>query len=173
MEAESSKGTSLQSVESLADAVERFNALLNGKPTLAEGLGIGRPGLEGLYGAARNEYAAGRYGEALPGFEALCLYDHVNADYWLALGRCRQMLGDHFGAGSALALAAEYAAKPDPGLRLDVVECMIAAEEPEIAEAAMLGLPDEASEPWAGRLKLLKMALGNLRASPLGSGDER
>lgn len=172
MDAESETGGSLQSVASLADAVERFSGILNGKPTLAEGLGIDRLGLEGLYGAARNEYAAGRYAEALPGFEVLCLYDHLNADYWLALGRCRQMLGNYFGAGSALALAAEHGAKPDADLRLDVVECMIAAGEPEIAEAAMRRLPDGAGEAWTGRLKLLKLALDNLRADRRGGGNE-
>ena len=132
---------------------------------MAEALGIGRDGLEGLYGAARNDYVGGRYERAVVGFELLCLYDHSNFDYWLALGRCRQMMRDHFAAGSALKVAVECAASPSPDLLMDVAECMIAAEEPEAAEAALRDISNRKAKAPPGRLKLLRMALDDLLAS--------
>ncbi len=138
---------------------------------MAEVFEVGREGLEGLYGAARNDYVAGRYEQAVVGFELLCLYDHLNFDYWLALGRCRQMMRDHFAAGSALSVAAECAAAPDPDLLLDVAECMILAGAPEAAEAALRDVPDLKAKA-AGRLKLLRMSLDDLLASKQGGGDE-
>lgn len=148
--------------QALSGALDQLSGLMRGKSSLAEGLGVDRAGLEGFYGVSRNLYASGRYPEAVRGFEMLCLYDHTNADYWLALGRCRQMMADDFGAGMALALAAELGAPP--ALRLDVLECMIAAGEPELAEAAMRRIESEGGHASSGRLKLLMTALNHLRA---------
>ncbi|MCZ0944076.1 MAG: hypothetical protein OXJ53_13540 [Gammaproteobacteria bacterium] len=139
--------------------------------TLAEVFGIGRDGLEGLYGVARNDYVGGRYEQAVVGFELLCLYDHLNFDYWLALGRCRQMMRDYFAAGSALSVAVECAAAPAPDLLMDVAECMIVAEEPEAAEAALRGISDGKAKVAAGRLKLLRMSLDDLLTSRQGGDD--
>ena len=140
--------------------------------TLAGLLGIDGNGLEGLYAVARNDYSAGRYARAVVAFELLCLYEHSSFDYWLALGRCRQMMEDHYSAGLALSVAAECSTgAPSVELLLDVVECMVLAEDLSVARKFLNLVSTQHPDYISGRLKLLTLSINNLIGSD-GGADE-
>ena len=124
----------------IAAAFEALAELLGGHGTLAEARGISRQALDSMYGAARELYVAGRLAEAQRGFELLCLYDHLTARHWHALGACRQASGDYDGAAAALAFAAAETAEPDPETQLKLAECLVAAGAPDAAEGALAEL---------------------------------
>ncbi|MCY3622466.1 MAG: hypothetical protein OXH68_12250 [Gammaproteobacteria bacterium] len=127
-------------VATMATAVEGLMHLLDGKPTLAAARGIPDAALDSIYGVGRELYANGHHREALPSFEALCLYDHADPRNWQALGLCRQALGDYAGAAEALAFAVGQHDGLDVALQLHLVECLLAAAAFEAAATALLPL---------------------------------
>ena len=158
-----------QAVATMATAVEGLVRLLDGKATLAAARGIPDAALDSIYGVARELYANGLHREALPSFEALCLYDHADPRNWQALGLCRQALGDYAGAAEALAFAVGQHDKLDVALQLHLVECLLAAAAFEAAATALeplaaAGLDDAA----AARVRVLAARLEHVTAGEQG-----
>ena len=149
---------------SMASALAGLNESLGGKRTLAEARGIDDAALESMYGIARELYVNGQYARAQQSFELLCLYDHENAKYWLALGGCRELSKDYLGAAAALTFAAAHMDRPDPSLLLGLAECLMAAGHIEAAQrqlGALLRAPQDVagSEEWRDRARSLQSGL--------------
>ncbi len=144
--------------------------LLDGAPTLAAARGITEAGLDGIYAVGRELYGTGRYAEALPSFELLCLYDHRSSRNWHALGLCRQALEDYVGAAEALAFAAgQPDASGEPGaagraVQMSLAECLLAAGLADAAAVALESLgttgPDVAEDP---KVRFLAVQIGAAR----------
>lgn len=158
-----------EEVATMATAVEGLMRLLDGKPTLAAARGIPDAALDSIYGVGRELYANGHHREALPSFEALCLYDHADPRNWQALGLCRQALGDYAGAAEALAFAVAQREGLDVALQLHLVECLLAAAAFGAAATALEPLAaaglDDAS---AAKVRVLAARLERVTAGEQG-----
>ncbi len=113
---------------------------------LIEGAGIGdicnvsREQLEGLYSLAYNLYTAGNFKDAGTVFQALCLYDHKDARFWMGLAGCRQAQGDFKGAVDAYSMAGTVKLLEDPVPFLYAARCYIRMGDKENAVGAINGL---------------------------------
>lgn len=169
MEAEtnSKTGPDRAEVSTPSAAVENLRQLLGDESTLAAARGISEEALDSIYGVARELYANGHHAEALRNLELLCLYDHENARYWHALGICRQVMQDYAGAVTALAFASGQVDEPDPGLQLNLAECLIACGSLDVAEHLLGDLGDDGDaldDEQRGKAGYLESRLTELRS---------
>ncbi|MDE0658280.1 MAG: hypothetical protein OXI79_01390 [Gammaproteobacteria bacterium] len=156
-------------VATMASTVKGLVGLLDGKPTLAAARGIPDAALDSIYGVGRELYANGHHREALPSFEALCLYDHADPRNWQALGLCRQALGDYAGAAEALAFAVGQCDGVDVALQLHLVECLLAAAAFEAAAVALEPLAAaELDDASAAKVRVLAGRLERVSAGEQG-----
>ena len=156
---------------SMESALAGLNESLRGKRTLGEAHGIPEKALASVYGIARELYANGQYERARQSFELLCLYDHENADYWRALGACRELAKDYLGAAAALTFAAAHMARPDQSLQVNLAECLMAAGQVDAAERHLVELlstaeGDPGGEGWRDRAKSLQSQLSQRQRGP-------
>ena len=144
MDAErSQEKTSRPEGTGMSAAISGVLDLLDGQPTLAAARGIAATALDSIYGVGRELYANGHHVEALRSFEMLCLYDHQNPRNWQALGTCRQALQDYGGAAAALAFAIGQLPEPGAGLRVSLVECLVAVGALDAAEDHLVALSQD------------------------------
>ena len=153
----------------MSGTIAELDTLLDGNKTLAAARGITAEALDSLYGTARELYACGHRTEALGSLELLCLYDHENARYWRALGTCRQAHKDHLGAAAALAFAIGQTDGFDGGLEMQLIECLVAAGQPDVAGVRLREAFEAAgecseSEPWHAKAALLQAHLAGSAA---------
>ncbi|MEM9618034.1 MAG: SycD/LcrH family type III secretion system chaperone [Pseudomonadota bacterium] len=111
-------------------------AALKGELVLKDAHGLTDSSMEAVYEVAYNEFQANRFEEAHRLFVFLCMFDHLNEKYWMALGACR------FGAQNYGAAAAAYGmagmideADPNPPLR--AADCYLADGDVDTAIEAL------------------------------------
>lgn len=111
-------------------------AALKGELVLKDAHGLTDNSMEAVYAVAYNEFQANRFEEAHRLFVFLCMFDHLNQKYWMALGACR------FGAKNYGAAAAAYGmagmiedADPVPPLR--AADCYLAEGDVDTAVEAL------------------------------------
>lgn len=121
------------------------NFLKNGK-TFREARGLTRENMEALYTLGYNAYNSGQYEQAHRAFQFLCVFDHIERKYWLALGACRQLLKRHAEAVDAYAIASLLDIQ-DPVPPLRAAECHLALGRRDQAivalEAVLLAAGDD------------------------------
>ena len=92
--------------------------------------------IESVYSLGYNFYRAGNYKDAAKIFHYLCLEDHLEKKYWIALGAAEQMEKNYSGAVKAYAYASMLDLK-DPRPQLHAAECYIALKDKENAISAL------------------------------------
>ena len=113
-----------QNSEQLASITEY---LLTGG-TLGEVKEVNQATMTSIYNMAYTQYQNGHYDEAAKGFQYLCFYDHWNAEYFLCLGACQQMMRLF---GQAIKTF-EYAARMDiknPLAKVYIGDCFLALKQ--------------------------------------------
>lgn len=96
--------------------------------------------IEGLYALAYNLYTSGNFADAGTVFQALCLYRHKEARFWLGLAGCRQAQDDLKGAIDAYAMAGTVDLLRNPVPFLFAAKCYIQLGDRENAIGALKGL---------------------------------
>ena len=129
--------------ESVALSNEELTKIVE---ALCEGASIGdvcnvtADQLEGLYGLAYNLYTAGNFKDAGTVFQALCLYNHKDARFWMGLAGCRQAANDLKGAIDAYSMAGTVQLLANPVPFLYAARCYIKLGDKENAIGALNGL---------------------------------
>lgn len=115
---------------------KNIEEMLAGKKSLASVRGISSQTMNACYAAAYNFYNHGRFVDALNIFTRLCMFDNMNAKYWLGLGMTRQMLKDFSGAAEAYGLAATLD-QTNPKAPFHAADCLIALKDYNMAKMAL------------------------------------
>ena len=115
------------------EALSLFETALDNFYTLKDIRGLTTEQMEGIYALAYNLYDQSLYEEAHNIFTFLCLYDHLETKYWLALGACRQMLKRYQAAIDAFSMAA-LLDEENPAVPLHAAECYLALDNLDGAE---------------------------------------
>ena len=167
----SEEGEAAATPSTMTSAVDGLRRLLEGRPTLAAARGIPAAALDSIYGVGTELYANGHHREAQQSFEMLCLYDHLAARNWHALGLCRMALKDYEGAAAALAFAVGQRDGLDSALQLALVECLLAAGVGAAAADALAPLQahDALDSAAADKVRFFAARLGQPR--PAGQED--
>ena len=118
------------------DIAEAMTAITEQGATLADLKGFTRKHLEALYTVGFNAYNSGNYKQALKVFQFLCLYDHLEKKYWMALGACRQLMKQYKDAVDVYTYAWSLD-MDDPTAALHAADCHIALGD---RDAAISGL---------------------------------
>ena len=116
-----------------------LNALNKGA-SIADVCNVSNEQIEGLYALAYNLYTAGNFPDAGTVFQALCLYKHKEARFWMGLAGCRQAQGDLKGAIDAYAMAGTVDLLRNPVPFLFAAKCYIQLGDKENAVGALKGL---------------------------------
>ena len=111
-------------------------AALKGELVMKDAHGISDDALEAIYSIAYNEFQAGKFDAAHTLFVFLCMFDHLNKKYWMALGACRFSNQDYIGAGGAY-VAAGLIDDCDPTPPLRAADCYLAGGDIETAIEAL------------------------------------
>lgn len=127
--------------------VENTVAALKGELVLKDAHGMSDKAMEAVYAIAYNEFQAGQFEAAHRLFVFLCMVDHLNKKYWMALGACRFGAQNYPGAAAAYGLAGMLDdCDPTPPLR--AADCYLADEDVESAvEALQYGMKLCADKP--------------------------
>ena len=108
--------------------------------TICDAFNVTKEQTEGLYALAYNLYTAGNFKDAGTVFQALCLYDHKDARFWMGLAGCRQAQGDLKGAIDAYSMAGTVQLLENPVPFLYAARCYIKLGDKENAIGAINGL---------------------------------
>jgi type III secretion system low calcium response chaperone LcrH/SycD len=110
--------------------------VLAGKKSLASIRGIPKETMDACYAAGYNFYNRGRFIDALNIFTTLCMFDNINAKYWLGLGMTRQVLKDFSGAVEAYGVATMLD-QTNPKAPFHAADCLIALKDYNMAKLAL------------------------------------
>ena len=111
-------------------------AALNGELVMKDFHGLTDEAMEAIYGLAYNEFQACRFEEAHRLFVFLCMVDHLNETYWMALGACRFGSQDYAAAAGAYAIAS-MVTDNDPTPIFRAADCYLACGDMESAIDAL------------------------------------
>lgn len=114
--------------------VQNTLKVMNGEMVLKDALGFSGDSMEAVYTIAYGEFKAGRYEEAHKLYNFLCMTDHPNPRYWMALGACRFAMGAYAEARNAYAMASVHDMK-DPLAPLRAADCQLALHDVDGAVA--------------------------------------
>lgn len=100
-------------------------AALNGELVMKDFHGLTDSAMEAIYSIAYNEFQASRFEAAHRLFVFLCMFDHLNETYWMALGACR--FGSHdYEAAAGAYVVADMVSDADPTPILRAADCYLA-----------------------------------------------
>lgn len=119
-----------------AEQIEQAMAAIQNGATLADLKGFTHQHMEALYTVGFNAYNSGNYEQAEKVFQFLCLYDHLEKKYWMALGSARQLLKNYKAAVDTYTYAWTLD-QDDPTAALHAADCHIALGD---RDAAISGL---------------------------------
>ena len=111
-------------------------AALKGELVLKDAHGLTDSSMEAVYAVAYNEFQASRFEEAHRLFVFLCMFDHLNQKYWMALGACR-FAAQNYGAAAAAYGVAGMIDDADPEPPLRAADCYLADGDIETAVEAL------------------------------------
>lgn len=114
---------------------------ITGVTTMAERKGITHEELEAVYNVGRTYYTTGNIGEAEKVFEFLCLMQHTDPKYQIALGAVRQ-LKKEFPAAIRNYACAMMLDMHQPKPHFHAAECYLALGDLDNAESGALSLLD-------------------------------
>ena len=106
--------------------IANMAAAFKGKLNLKDAHGFTDDSMEAVYSIAYNLFQAGRFDEAQPLFQFLCMFDHMKRKYWMALGACRFAQKNYADAAGTYIIAGMYADN-DPAPPLRAADCFLAA----------------------------------------------
>ena len=105
--------------------IEHTVKALNDELVFKDVQGISDSAMEAVYAVAYNDFQAGKYDAAHKLFVFLCMFDHMNKKYWMALGACRFAMKDYVGASGAYGVAG-MVDDHDPVPPLRAADCHLA-----------------------------------------------
>ena len=124
---------------------------------IADMQGVGKGELDRLYSVAHRLYEMKAFKEAQSILEMLCLYNHKDPRFWVALGYCRKHLKNYSGALMALAyVEGHLPVLPSICVYLNMAECAMAIEDYRNAsEYAKLALRMKCKKKIENKLRAL------------------
>jgi len=128
--------------------IDMMAKISDGVTTVAEAKGISPEELEAIYKIGFGLYTSGRYEDAQKIFEFVCLVQHTNPKFWIALGGARQARGNYREAILAYATASihdVHLAKP----HYYAAECFLAMGDLDSCESGCTSVA-ELCEAGAG-----------------------
>ncbi len=107
--------------------------------TIKDLQGLSDAEIESVYALGYNYYRSGNYADSEKIFHYLCLVDHLEIKYWIALGATEQMQKNYAGAVKAYAYASMLDLH-DPRPQLHAAECFLAMKDKENAASSLCAL---------------------------------
>jgi len=151
------------------DIADAMRAISDDGHTLADLKGFTRKHLEALYTVGFNAYNSGNYEQAHKVFQFLCMFDHMEKKYWMALGACRQLMKQYTDAVNVYTYAWTLDAD-DPTPALHAADCHIALGDRKAAISGLEFAADTAGDlPQYQPVKERAEALLNMFKHP---GDD-
>lgn len=137
------------------------SALLeNGVLTLAEIRGVSHDQLEAVYRVGFGLYNAGKYDDAEKLFRFLCVFQHTDPKYWVAMGAVRAARKNYAEAVKAYATASMFDCNlPKP--HYYAAQCFLAMGDYDSAESGVVSLLElcPAGDPTNNKYRALATAL--------------
>ena len=111
-------------------------AALNGELVMKDFHGLTDEAMDAIYSLAYNEFQASRFEDAHRLFVFLCMVDHLNETYWVALGACR--FGNQaYEAAAGAYVVADMVSDADPTPIIRAADCYLACGDLESARHAL------------------------------------
>jgi type III secretion system low calcium response chaperone LcrH/SycD len=150
-------------IEGLTAEQKQLLDMVAAGKSLREISGLKRSDVERIYATGFNLYQNGKYAEAEPLFEFVCLNGSTDSRYWVALGSCRQMMKSYQGAIDAYGFGYLHG-QDNPWPVINSAICYLALADKDNAKDALTlaeqtiaqGTPDNAATQ---RIAALRQAL--------------